>query len=197
MGRFTPAQATSAIVVSYYWHFVDVVWIGLFATIYLILLGETAGAPPNSEDVLPTRDPRPGGEPGWHPAVGSAGRPAASPAHAPPFRAAPQRCPTWPVLMAALRADRRRLLRLAPANAADDTRRPVAAAEAGRPALRAQLHHLPRGEPGGRADRGPSLIGVGEASVYFQVHTGRMPLAAQEADAAASRPVHRRRRSTS
>jgi cytochrome c oxidase subunit 3 len=26
----------SAIVVSYYWHFVDVVWIGLFATIYLI-----------------------------------------------------------------------------------------------------------------------------------------------------------------
>jgi len=36
MGRFTPAQATSAIVVSYYWHFVDVVWIGLFSTIYFI-----------------------------------------------------------------------------------------------------------------------------------------------------------------
>ncbi|MGY2004098.1 aa3-type cytochrome oxidase subunit III [Blastococcus sp. SYSU DS1024] len=36
MGRFTPAQATSAIVVSYYWHFVDVVWIALFATIYFI-----------------------------------------------------------------------------------------------------------------------------------------------------------------
>jgi cytochrome c oxidase subunit 3 len=36
MGRFTPAQATSAIVVSYYWHFVDVVWVGLFVTIYLI-----------------------------------------------------------------------------------------------------------------------------------------------------------------
>jgi len=36
MGRFTPAQATAAIVVSYYWHFVDVVWVGLFATIYLI-----------------------------------------------------------------------------------------------------------------------------------------------------------------
>ena len=36
MGQFTPAQATAAIVVSYYWHFVDVVWIGLFATIYLI-----------------------------------------------------------------------------------------------------------------------------------------------------------------
>ena len=36
MGRFTPAQATSAIVMSYYWHFVDVVWIGLFFTIYVI-----------------------------------------------------------------------------------------------------------------------------------------------------------------
>ena len=36
LGRFTPAQATAAIVVSYYWHFVDVVWIGLFAVIYII-----------------------------------------------------------------------------------------------------------------------------------------------------------------
>jgi cytochrome c oxidase subunit III len=36
LSRFTPAQATAAIVVSYYWHFVDIVWIGLFATIYLI-----------------------------------------------------------------------------------------------------------------------------------------------------------------
>lgn len=34
--KFTPAQATAAMVVSYYWHFVDVVWIGLFATIYFI-----------------------------------------------------------------------------------------------------------------------------------------------------------------
>jgi len=34
--RFTHNQATTAIVVSYYWHFVDVVWIALFAAIYLI-----------------------------------------------------------------------------------------------------------------------------------------------------------------
>jgi cytochrome c oxidase subunit III len=34
--RFTHNQATTAIVVSYYWHFVDIVWIGLFTTIYLI-----------------------------------------------------------------------------------------------------------------------------------------------------------------
>jgi len=33
---YTQEQQTSAIVVSYYWHFVDVVWIGLFTTIYLI-----------------------------------------------------------------------------------------------------------------------------------------------------------------
>ena len=36
VGKYTPEKATSAIVVSYYWHFVDVVWVGLFATIYLI-----------------------------------------------------------------------------------------------------------------------------------------------------------------
>ena len=34
--RFTHEQAISAIVVSYYWHFVDIVWVGLFATIYLL-----------------------------------------------------------------------------------------------------------------------------------------------------------------
>ncbi|MDQ1605343.1 MAG: cytochrome c oxidase subunit [Actinomycetota bacterium] len=34
--RFTHGHATTAVVVSYYWHFVDVVWIGLFSTIYLI-----------------------------------------------------------------------------------------------------------------------------------------------------------------
>ncbi|MCD2190138.1 cytochrome bc1 complex diheme cytochrome c subunit [Actinomycetospora soli] len=35
----------------------------------------------------------------------------------------------------------------------------------------------------GVVGRGPSLIGVGEASVYFQVSTGRMPLKAQGAQA--------------
>lgn len=33
---FTHRDATSAIVVSYYWHFVDVVWIGLFLVIYIL-----------------------------------------------------------------------------------------------------------------------------------------------------------------
>ena len=34
--KFTPAQATAAMVVSYYWHFVDVIWIGVFITLYLV-----------------------------------------------------------------------------------------------------------------------------------------------------------------
>ena len=34
--NFGHKEATSAIVVSYYWHFVDVVWIGLFVIIYIL-----------------------------------------------------------------------------------------------------------------------------------------------------------------
>ena len=34
--RFTHDQATRAIVTSYYWHFVDVVWIALFFMIYVL-----------------------------------------------------------------------------------------------------------------------------------------------------------------
>ncbi|WP_127501249.1 cytochrome bc1 complex diheme cytochrome c subunit [Actinoplanes solisilvae] len=38
-------------------------------------------------------------------------------------------------------------------------------------------------------DRGPSLIGVGSASVEFQVGTGRMPMVRQEAQAEQKRPL--------
>ncbi|WP_456236289.1 aa3-type cytochrome oxidase subunit III [Corynebacterium mycetoides] len=34
--KFTPAQATAAMATSYYWHFVDVIWIGVFITLYLV-----------------------------------------------------------------------------------------------------------------------------------------------------------------
>ena len=34
--KFGHKEATAAIVVSYYWHFVDVVWIGLFLIIYIL-----------------------------------------------------------------------------------------------------------------------------------------------------------------
>ena len=36
MSKFTPAQAAAAITISYYWHFVDIVWVVLFATIYFV-----------------------------------------------------------------------------------------------------------------------------------------------------------------
>lgn len=41
----------------------------------------------------------------------------------------------------------------------------------------------------GVTDRGPSLIGVGEASVYFQTSTGRMPAVVQGAQAKKKPPV--------
>lgn len=41
----------------------------------------------------------------------------------------------------------------------------------------------------GVEDRGPSLIGVGDAATYFQVATGRMPLARQEAQALRKPPL--------
>jgi ubiquinol-cytochrome c reductase cytochrome c subunit len=41
----------------------------------------------------------------------------------------------------------------------------------------------------GVQDRGPSLIGVGNAASYFQVSTGRMPLARQEAQAPRKNPI--------
>ncbi len=41
----------------------------------------------------------------------------------------------------------------------------------------------------GVTDRGPSLIGVGDAAVWFQVSTGRMPLARQEAQAQRKPPL--------
>ena len=40
----------------------------------------------------------------------------------------------------------------------------------------------------GVEDRGPSLIGTGEAAVYFQVSTGRMPAAREEAQAERKEP---------
>ncbi|MHA6795370.1 cytochrome bc1 complex diheme cytochrome c subunit [Pseudonocardia bannensis] len=41
----------------------------------------------------------------------------------------------------------------------------------------------------GVQDRGPSLIGVGDAATYFQVSSGRMPLARQEAQAQRKPPA--------
>jgi ubiquinol-cytochrome c reductase cytochrome c subunit len=73
----------------------------------------------------------------------------------------------------------------APANAADDgSGGESGAVEAGRDLYTRSCITCHGENLEGVPNRGPSLIGVGAASVYFQVHTGRMPLARQEADAA-------------
>jgi ubiquinol-cytochrome c reductase cytochrome c subunit len=73
----------------------------------------------------------------------------------------------------------------APANAADGDAESQAsnAVEAGRELYEVSCITCHGDNLQGVANRGPSLIGVGEASVYFQVHTGRMPLVRQEAQA--------------
>lgn len=40
----------------------------------------------------------------------------------------------------------------------------------------------------GVQDRGPSLVGTGEGATYFQVHSGRMPMAVNEAQAERKKP---------
>jgi len=76
----------------------------------------------------------------------------------------------------------------APAQAADDTTESAAEA-AGRQLYQNSCITCHGANLEGVAHRGPSLIGVGEAAVYFQVHTGRMPLARQEAQAHEKPPV--------
>jgi ubiquinol-cytochrome c reductase cytochrome c subunit len=70
----------------------------------------------------------------------------------------------------------------APAQAADDTTESAAEA-AGRQLYQNSCITCHGSNLQGVPTRGPSLIGVGAASVYFQVHTGRMPLVRQEAQA--------------
>jgi ubiquinol-cytochrome c reductase cytochrome c subunit len=72
----------------------------------------------------------------------------------------------------------------APAQAADEGTSESAAEAAGRKLYETSCISCHGANLEGVPNRGPSLIGVGEAAVYFQVHTGRMPLVRQEADAA-------------
>jgi ubiquinol-cytochrome c reductase cytochrome c subunit len=76
----------------------------------------------------------------------------------------------------------------APAQAAEDTGQSAAEA-AGRQLYERSCITCHGENLEGVPNRGPSLIGVGGAAVYFQVHTGRMPLARQEADAQNKPPV--------
>ena len=76
----------------------------------------------------------------------------------------------------------------APAQAADGSE-DAAAVEAGQELYNKSCISCHGANLEGVEGRGPSLIGVGEAAVYFQVHTGRMPLVRQEAQAAERPPV--------
>jgi ubiquinol-cytochrome c reductase cytochrome c subunit len=77
----------------------------------------------------------------------------------------------------------------APSAVAEDTSGPSAAADRGKTIFDqscSSCHgNLAQGVPG----KGPSLIGVGSAAAEFQVSTGRMPMARQEAQAEKKKPV--------
>jgi ubiquinol-cytochrome c reductase cytochrome c subunit len=76
------------------------------------------------------------------------------------------------------------------AEAADDTGQSATTAEAAGQAIYNRTCISCHGANlEGVQQRGPSLIGVGEAAVYFQVHTGRMPLARQGPQAESKPPV--------
>jgi ubiquinol-cytochrome c reductase cytochrome c subunit len=76
-----------------------------------------------------------------------------------------------------------------PAQAATDASTDSAAVAAGQALYQRSCITCHGSNLQGVPKRGPSLIGVGEAAVYFQVHTGRMPLVRNEAEAADKPPV--------
>lgn len=71
----------------------------------------------------------------------------------------------------------------APGLSADDTPQLSTAGEEGKALFDQSCISCHGRNAQGVPDRGPSLIGVGAAAVEFQVSTGRMPLARQEAQA--------------
>ncbi len=78
----------------------------------------------------------------------------------------------------------------APGVAADDTPQQLSAAAQAGKGLYDRSCISCHGENGqGVPGRGPSLVGVGAAAVEFQVGTGRMPMARQEAQAERKPPV--------
>lgn len=80
----------------------------------------------------------------------------------------------------------------APGAFAEDNRQLSAAAQEGKALFDNSCITCHGRNAQGVDDRGPSLIGVGSAAVEFQVGTGRMPLARQEAQAEAKPPQFNR-----
>jgi ubiquinol-cytochrome c reductase cytochrome c subunit len=76
----------------------------------------------------------------------------------------------------------------ASSSGADDTTTSQADIDAGRQLFNTSCITCHGQNLQGVSDRGPSLIGVGSAAVYFQVSTGRMPATGQGADVSAKPP---------
>ncbi|MEV4350217.1 c-type cytochrome [Actinoplanes sp. NPDC049596] len=76
----------------------------------------------------------------------------------------------------------------APGAFAEDNRQLSAAAQEGKQLFDNSCISCHGKDAQGVDDRGPSLIGVGAASVEFQVGTGRMPMTRQEAQAEEKKP---------
>jgi ubiquinol-cytochrome c reductase cytochrome c subunit len=76
----------------------------------------------------------------------------------------------------------------APASQAEDTPQLSRAAQEGQSLFNESCISCHGRNAQGVQGRGPSLIGVGAAAVEFQVSTGRMPMARQEAQAARKAP---------
>lgn len=77
----------------------------------------------------------------------------------------------------------------APGAFAQDSRQLSAAAQQGKAIFDNSCISCHGLNAAGVQDRGPSLLGVGSAAVEFQVGTGRMPLARQEAQAERKTPL--------
>jgi ubiquinol-cytochrome c reductase cytochrome c subunit len=76
-----------------------------------------------------------------------------------------------------------------PASAAEDLSGDSAAVAAGRELYERSCITCHGSNLQGVTNRGPSLIGVGQAAVFFQVHTGRMPLVRQASQGADKPPI--------
>ena len=185
---------------SYYWHFVDVVWIALFAMIYLAAVTvwpsrrTVREQGPTLQRTQPmTSDTPAGRRPIRRLRVGcSAGaRSRAEPARRRRLGAARPH-------VAALALAGGVYTAFAPGRATPRTTRTLsAAAQEGKALFDTSCITCHGRNAQGVEGRGPSLIGVGSAAVEFQVGTGRMPMARQEAQAEASRRSSTRTRPAS